>query len=543
MVVVTFNKDYLFQLLKLKVEDKRLVDQITKMGQDVEEIDQKDIKLDVSPNRPDMLDIVGFARSLKNFMHRSTKLKYVLEESAPYLEIGVGKNASRFRPFISGMVVKNLRMNEDVLKHLINFTEKFSINYGRSRKKLAIGLHNLDAIEPPLYYDAFPDQSFVPLGRNKEMKFSEIIATHDKGIAYGKTIPKNETQMYPALKDSLGIMSLIPIINSERTRVSAKTRNLLIDITGTSQYIIEKSTDLFAAMFIDMGAEVYKIRIKYPKSSELLPKMSSRFVNIPLLKLEGEIGVVIGYNNILSLANKMGYEAALIGKTVRFRVPEYRLDIINDQDIIEDVAIAYGYDYIRPVPIYAEQQGALENVSVVREKVSRIMLGLGFSEMFNSYLTNEGVNYDSMRTAREKDYIKIKNAKSQNISMLRTAVMPSLLKDLGAGLHDKMPQKIFEFDLAFNISKGKIVESHNLAGVIADPKVNFNQMKSILEEIFFDLGLDYKIEEKLHKSFIDGRCASVKINGKELGIFGELHPEVLSNFKIEEPTVAFEIIL
>ncbi len=543
MVAVTFNKEYFAQLLRFKLDDKKLADQIAKMGLDVEEISSKEIKLDVSPNRPDMLDIVGFIRSLKNFMHKSSKLKYEIKDAPVYLEIEVGKNASNFRPFISGMVVKNLKMSDETLKHLINFTEKFSINYGRNRRKLAIGLHNLDTIVPPVRYDAFPDESFLPLNRNKEMKFSEIIATHEKGLAYGKTIPKKEAQLYPALKDNMGVLSLIPIINSERTKVSSSTRNLLVDITGTSQYIIEKSTDLFAAMFIDMGADVYKIKVKYSKSNVVLPKMTSKFINIPLMRLEGQIGVIIGYNNVLSLASKMGYEAALIGKSVRFRVPEYRLDIINDQDIIEDIAIAYGYDYIRPVPIYSEQRGELDATSLLRDKVSRIMLGLGFSEMFNSYLTNEAINFDNMRISREKEYVRIKNAKSQQISMMRTSIIPSLLKDLGSSLHDKMPQKLFEFDLAFKISREDLVESNNLSGVIADPKVNFNQMKAIVEEILYDLELNYTIEEKLQKSFIEGRCASVNIDGKEIGVFGELHPEVLSNFGIEEPAVAFEIIL
>ncbi|MDE1850178.1 MAG: phenylalanine--tRNA ligase subunit beta [Candidatus Micrarchaeota archaeon] len=541
MVNVTFNKNYLFKLLGFRLDDKKLAMHIEKMGFEVEASTKEEVGIALPANRPDVVDIVGFARALKNFMHKSKKLKYLIKGNDPALEIEVGGGIEGIRPFIAGMVVKGMKFDEQSLKHLLAFTEKFASNYGRNRRRLAIGLHNLDQISGMLTYDAVKDEEFLALNVSRKMKFSEILKKNEKGIAYAGTI--GDSKLYPVLKDASGAISLVPILNSERTKVTASTKNLLIEITGTSRYIVEKSADLFAAMFIDLGAEVQKIKVSYKGSSAILPKMSSASIEIPLIKIEGQIGVIIGFNNVISLANKMGYEAALVGRNIRFRVPEYRLDILNEQDIIEDVAIAYGYDYIQPVPIYSEQMGEIEDATKRSRELSEVMVGLGFSEMLNSYLTNERQNFDSMRLKdHDSKYVRVKDAKMQKLTMLRTSLLPSLLGNIGMSVHEKMPQRIFELDLAFGISD-RVEERQMLACVVTDPKSNFNQIKAVVQAVLQSMRIEWQVKENLHRSFIEGRCASVILKGKTIGVFGELHPEVLGNFGIEEPTIAFEISL
>ncbi|MDE1804253.1 MAG: phenylalanine--tRNA ligase subunit beta [Candidatus Micrarchaeota archaeon] len=541
MVNATFNKAYLNRLLGFKIEEKKLFDQIAKMGPDVESVSEEEITIDLPANRIDLIDIVGFARAIRHFMHKSKKFRYEIKEAAPALEITVGAGVKEVRPFISGMVVRNMKFDEQSLRHLLNFTEKFASNYGRNRKKLAIGLHNLDAMGTKLDYDAVKNERFTALNLNKNLLLSEVLKEHEKGIAYAGTI--GSSGMYPVLKDEKGIISFIPIINSERTRVTTSTKDLFIEITGTERFSVEKSMDLFAAIFMDMGGDVQKVKVSYGKSSVVLPKMSSEAIEIPLLGVESQIGVVIGFNNVISLANKMGYEAGLLGKKILFNVPVYRVDVINDQDVIEDVAIAYGYDYIQPVQIPSSQMGELEQATVVNKRITEMMVGMGFSEAMNSYLTNDSANFEKMRRERaEKEAVRIKNAKTQQISMMRTWLLPSLLKNLGMSQHESMPQRLFELDMSFRINN-KVEERYSLCAVITDPKANFNQIKAVVEGVLDNLGISYKFKELPHRSFIDGRNASIVVDGATVGAFGELHPEVLSNFGIEEPTVAFEILL
>ncbi len=551
MPVVTFSKKYLSRLLSVKMTEKELIGHIGRFGCNVERSEGDEISIEVSPNRPDLFGAVGFARSLKNFIHRSKKLGYGLEDKEPIFTVGVGSEAGAIRPYIACLVALNLKLNEDALTDIINFTEKLCETYGRARKKIAIGIHDLDRIEPPLHYNAYLDEKYTPLGEKAERYFSDVVESTEKGKRYGYTIGSQaEGKLrYPALKDSRGAISLIPILNSERTRVTTKTSDVFVDITGMHEASINKISDLLAAMFMDMGAQIKRVEIAYPGKNLLTPSLEARQIRIPLGLAESEIGVEIGPSNMISLANKMGYEAALLGNGIRFSVPEYRLDVINEQDIVEDIAIAYGYDYIQPVPILSRMQGGLDPSETLLDSLSEAMVGMGFSEVMNSYLTNEESNFTEMSIADAKaylaasgaDYIRLKNAKAQTLTMMRTWALPSLLRNIALSRHEGMPQKLFELDFAFTLEKGIPREDRHLACVHADSGSNFNDMKAVVGAIAYFLGLAFGTAPKDHPSFIKGRCAKITLGKKEIGIFGELHPQVLNNLGIEEPASAMEI--
>ncbi|MDE1851139.1 MAG: phenylalanine--tRNA ligase subunit beta [Candidatus Micrarchaeota archaeon] len=543
MPTATFNRGYFDRLMGFKLTDKKLEEQCGKMGMSVESLSAKEITVEASPNRPDLLDCVGFARALKNYMHRSKRLSYQLKDAKPYLEIEVEKEVKRVRPFISAFVALDVKLDDESLANLINFSEKFCEGYGRKRRKIAMGMHDLDRVKGKVRYNAYPDEALAPLNEKRERRFSEILLNHSKGREYGYTI-RNGEDGYPALKDDEGVLSLIPIINSERTRVTTSTRNLLIDITGTSQYLVNKCADMFAATFMDIGADVRPVMLKQMGKRYTQPEMKERYIEMQLSKAEQEIGVRIGFSNVISLANKVGYEAALVGKSIRFKVPAYRLDVIDEQDIVEDLAIAYGYDYIPAIALGATQQGELNAATELCEMLSELMLGLGFDEMVNSYLTNDDTNFARMRLEKDANYcVRLKNPRSESVTIMRTWLLPGLLKNLGLSQHDSMPHNVFENDLAFTVKAESVFERLHLAAVSSHSKANFNDAKATVQAISDSMGLEIKISKHEHRSFIDGRCAKITIAGKDVGFFGELHPEVLYNFGIEEPAIAFEMEL
>ena len=549
MPVITFNKKYLFSLLPKGTTEEKLNGQTYKMGFEPEQTGEKEVSLEITPNRPDLYSAVGFARAFKNFNHKNKKLKYELGNEEPELEISVGREAANVRPFIASIAVHGIHLDEEILADLINFSEKFSETYGRYRKKIAIGMHDLDLIHGQLHYNAYEDERYMPLNYRGEKLFSEVLKETEKGQKYGSII--STSGRYPALKDSEGAISLIPILNSERTKVTTKTRNMLVDITGIYREPVEKTADLIASIFMDLGAIIKPVRINYPGNERITPSLEKRYISMALTLAESEIGVPIGSSNIISLANKAGYEAALVGDKVRFRIPEYRLDIINEQDIVEDIAIAYGYDYINPTPILASQTGALLPEEEYFDMISGALTGMGFTEEVNTYLSNESSNFTAMRiketqgfSPKEKmEYVKLKNSKAASLTMMRTWLLPSLLRNLGSSLHDSMPQKLFELDMAFAMLKEKPLEEYHLAAVDAGPRSNLNGIKAVISEISYLFGINLDVGESDHGSFIKGRSAVLLHEGTIAGIFGELHPEVLQSFGIEEPTSAFEINL
>jgi phenylalanyl-tRNA synthetase beta chain len=545
MPVMKINKSYLGSLLKLKISDEQLRDQILKLGLEIESMTKNEIDIELHLSRPDLLDPVGIARALRYFMHKSDKFHYKLGSGKPEMTINVSSSVKGVRPFIAGMVVKGIRFDDISLQQLMAFTDKFCDTFGRERKKIAVGIHDYDSIEKTdLSYTLSKDDSFVALNSKERESFSSILKTNKKGIDYGESIAYGGSG-YPVLKDSKGILALIPIINSERTKVTKSTKNLFVDVTGNSEYAIGKSIDMLAAMFMDMGATVCPVITAYGSSKKTYPMMDSDYISIALEDIWKSLGVKFDYRAAISLANKMGYEAASVGKKIRFSTPEYRIDIINEQDIIEDMAIAYGYDYIQPIGLPSYNAGSLESTTLMNRNLESMMTGMGFTQVMNSYLTNLSVNYEKMEVEKNKDEaVTITNSVNSSVSMLRTWLLPSLMGNLSRSQHEKMPHRLFELDMAFSVNASKKVsEEYRIAAVVSDPKANLNDIKAVLEELMYLNRIKYTVSKCSHGSFIEGRCGEIKVDGKSVGFFGEIHPKILNNFSIDEPVSAFEINL
>jgi phenylalanyl-tRNA synthetase beta chain len=527
------------------IDKDRLPKLVESLGMEVESLDDNEAVIDVTPNRPDLLDMTGFARAMSLFSGKSVpKENFYSIKNQPVMEVEVGKAVKRVRPFIAAFAVKGMDLSGDRLKYLINFSEKFCDTYGRKRKKIAMGLHNLDVIKGPLKYDAARDKSFVPLGSDKRMSFAEIMEGNEKGVEYGGILGANNPKgLYPYLSDSSNVLSMPPIINSELTRVKGSTRNLLIDITGPSMNAVMGAAALFACSFIDSGAEVYPCSILYGNKKVVTPELSYKEFRIKKLSVERTIGAVIEDGKMMGLLNRMGYPTAKYGNFVLVFAPPYRLDVLNEQDVIEDAAIAYGYGNIAPLPVVGFSVGVAEDYREFFNRMSRLMIGLGFTEAMNVYLTSERLNFDNLARSREPDsFVGITYSKTEAATMLRTSILPQLLQNLGQSVHERMPQRLFELGSTFNVEKGKVKEIQSLCIVSEHSKANFSEIRSVIEVMAKHLGLKkYSVKDHDDPAFIKGRCASIEIGGRTLGYFGEIAPQVLENFKLEEPVVAAEI--
>lgn len=538
MAVVTFELKDLKRLGLQKEELERVVD---RLGMSLESLDEKAAYIDITPNRPDMLDIIGFARAARFLLGKSVpKEKFYSTAGEPVLDVTV-TGAAKVQPFIAVAVVKGADLSGNNLKNLVNFSEKFCDTYGRKRKKMSMGIYNYDTIKGPLVYDASRDGAFVPLGSSKKATFKEILETHPKGIEHSDILAKSRT--YPYLRDSKEILALIPIVNSEGTKITQETKNILIDITASTRHAAESVLDLFTCSFIDAGAKAYPCRIAYRNATIQTPQLEYKTMRIRKSRAENTLGFWLQDNKVVNLVNKLGHVAAKYGNYTLVYVPPYRIDVMNQQDVIEDIAIAYGYDNIAPMPIMGSAIGTPDKCNEYINRVSRLMVGLGFSEAMNPYLTNEGLNFGKLgHETEERETIQVAYAKTESITMLRTTVLPSLLENLSNSVHERMPQRIFEIDKVFHLHKGKPAEQTNIAVVSEHSKADYSEAKSVALKIMQSAAIsDFRLEEHKDPAFIEGRAAGIMVNGQRIGHFGEISPKVLRNFRLEEPVAAIEI--
>ncbi|MCL4381778.1 phenylalanine--tRNA ligase subunit beta [Candidatus Marsarchaeota archaeon] len=511
---------------------------IPEIGMEVESISENEIRIDITPNRPDMLDFFGLVRAIKLKAVKEFPKKYSIKN--PQLkEIYI--DAKR-RPYISALVVKNIDLSGNKLKYLINFTEKLGITYGRKRQKLAIGIHDFDEISGNLKYKDSQEGVIVPLIEFKAKTFKEILESHPNSKKFPEVVKAKKITF---LSDAEKVIALIPIINSNKTKVTEDTKNLFVDITGTEKSVVNSIANLLACSFADQNCELFPCLLHYAKKEEISPSLNYKKIKIKGKNTRKSIGFEINDREIIASLNTMGYIAVVEGKGIAVSVPPYRTDVLNEQDVIEDVAIGYGYANINPKPIFSASNrvGAEDTVTKVVDNLSINMVGFGFSEAINNYLTNKQANFDNLLLTRPTDanVVSIAYSKTETLSMLRTSILPSLLQNLSASAHEPMPQRLFEVGGIFGVNENKAFEDLTLGFVSEHSKANFIEIKGYVERILQLLGYEYIFKESKNPSFIEGRYAEIIVDGEKIGEFGELHPQVLLNFKLEEPVAAAEL--
>jgi phenylalanyl-tRNA synthetase beta chain len=537
MATITFKIDDLVSASGVKEIDK-IVD---RLGMGVEEMKDGSITIDVTPNRPDLLYMQGMARAIANFAGKKEPVDNFYKVAGnPVIEIEVGQGLGQTMPYIGGVVAKGLNLKGSNLVYLINFLEKLDDTYGRRRKKISTGINDMSKIKGNLKYYGASEGKFRPLGHDKEMTFGKILELHKKGVQYGSVL--EGAKKYPILADSDKIIALIPIINTEASKITESTTDAFIDVTGTSQQAVDQMLKVIACALIDAGVDVYPVTVTKGKKSWTTPTLEYKEVTVKLGKIDRTIGNELTESDLVALTNRMGYTSSKYGDGILVEVPPYRIDFFNEQDIVEDIAIAYGYENIQPMPVIGTFLGVTEDIMDLSDRVSMLMVGMGFTESYNNYLTNEKNCFERMgREFDKKEIVSITYSKTETFTILRDSVLPSLMENIGHSVHEKMPQRLFEVGRTFRIKNGKIVESIKLAFVIEHSKANFSEAKACADNVFRHLGVKPKIEIGKSSSYIEGRCAVAKIGENLIATFGEIHPSVLEAFKLEEPVAAFEI--
>jgi len=478
--------------------------------------------------------VEGLARAMRSFLGIEKGMKKY-DVAPPSISLEIDDSVNEVRPFVSAAVVRDVRMSEDFIVSMMELQEKLHFSIGKDRKKMAIGLHNFDAVTPPFTYRAVkPDEiSFVPLGETVEMNLDEILQKHDKGIKYAHLVEKFDK--YPVIIDSnKHVLSFPPIINGELTAVDLFTENLFVDVTGTDANAVDSALNIIATAIAERGGNLEMVKV-IGNEVRNTPDLSPSHVKVDLDYASKILGFDIKKHATDAL-EKMGLDARVKGKVIEVDIPAWRVDILHPIDIVEDMAIGYGYDKISPELPKSMTFGE----SLSSNKIHETMIGLGFNEVLTISLSSEEEQFEKMNL-KPREVVSIENPISSKHSCIRVSLLPSLMEILSKNRHNELPQMIYEVGEIVEIIDGVPLNKTMVSGVKIDAKTGFTECKSIVEALLRNMGIKADIEEKKSGAFIDGRCASLLKDEKPIGYFGEVHPSVISNFELEYPAIAFEI--
>ncbi|MDH5447680.1 MAG: phenylalanine--tRNA ligase subunit beta [Candidatus Bathyarchaeota archaeon] len=547
MPVTTLDRERFSKFVERKLTSAEMTKWLPWLGLDIEEVGEDHVKVEFNPNRIDFCSYAGVARAFKGLRSWKTGLpKYNVKDGRTVLNIN--EAVSEVRPFMLAAIVRDIKLDEEDVVDLMEMQEDLHWGIGRDRKKASIGVHNLDLVEPPFTFTAVKPNSvkFVPLDKTEEMTLKEILEKHEKGMAYKHLV--DWAPKYPLLidKDSK-VLSMPPIINGELTRINEETENLFLDVTGTDYAAVEKSLNVLSTALADMGGTIERVKVKYSDHTVFSPDLSPKKMKLQTAYANELLGFRLFDSKIVECLEKCRLGAKKVGKGfVEVAIPAYRIDILHEVDLVEEVAIGYGYYKLKPTFPSSVTIGKQHLANKTANMARQIVIGLGFTEVMNFTLTNENLHYKKMRRKAEKP-VKLANPVSSEYTIMRQDLLPSLMKNLADNKHESFPQRLFEISDVVRLNNKLETQCErrlHIAAVSSHATANFTKIKSAVEALMANMGLKrWKINATEHSSFIDGRAATIGVKNKQIGIVGEVHPEVLNNFELENPTAAFEINL
>src|SRR3989344_3693920 len=294
------------------------IEKIPMLGVSLEFINNEEIVIETFINRPDYLSEQGFTRALSSFLGIKTGLKKYEAKKSDYLVV-VDPSVNGIRPITLCAVVKNLKLDDEKIKEKIKF---------------------------PVHYKALHPQQiiFQPLEINQKLNANEILEKHPTGRKYSHLL--HQYSQYPVFIDSNNnIMSLIPIINSHLTgRVTTSTKEVFIECSGYDINTVNTLLNIITTSLADMNGEVYLVNIQYGAKKIITPDFKPKEFKINLGYVNKMLGLNLKETDLKKLLERMGF--SYLNKKVL--VPCYRTDILHQIDLVEDIAIAYGYENFTP---------------------------------------------------------------------------------------------------------------------------------------------------------------------------------------------------
>ena len=522
------------------------------------------IKIELNDtNRPDLWSTGGIARCLREY------------EGAPHSDyssflstkdnlkdfggrvIDVAPELKDIRPYLVAFVISGKPIDEPMLKDIIQTQEKLCWNFGRKRKTISMGVYRQSQIKWPVHQTAAdPDKtSFVPLQGSEKQTLREIVQTHPKGKDYGWIL--KDFKKYPLLVDDNNeVLSMAPIINSAHLgAVEVGDSDLLVELTGDDMESLMLSANIVACDFFDAGYKILPVKIHHAYDTGfgtdvVTPYYFQPTTDARLSAICKKLGADLTEVQVTDALKRMGNDVSVKkdGNETIFTVKPapYRNDFLHEVDVIEDVMIGMDLDFFAPAAPNDFTVGRLLPITVYSRKVKEIMAGMGYQEMIFNYLGSKKTYIDNMGISGE-NVIEIANPMSENYQFIRPSIIASLFEAEAQSGNAVYPHKIFEvgkiayIDPTEKQTGTRTIQS--LGFLTSANNANFNDAASEVSTLLYYLDHKYEVRETDDPRFIPGRQAGIIVNGKQVGIFGEVHPQVLENWQVGVPCVAGEMDL
>lgn len=575
MPTIDVRRDLLFKAIGKEYSDEEFEELCFDFGLELDEVitegdSGKDevviYKIEIPANRYDLLCLEGISRGIQIFMGKIKAPRYkTIYPDGGLQRLKMSKNTALVRPHCVAALLRNITFTKASYDSFIDLQDKLHHNLCRRRSLVAIGTHDFDTIQGPFLYDALPPQDikFKPLNQNKEFTAVELMELY-KGESHLKQYLSiiRDKPVYPVIFDANGVvLSMPPIINGEHSKITMKTRNVFIESTATDLHKAKIVLDTLVTMFSVYCDEPFvteAVEVEQPDGSVVVyPELKYRHEVVCVEQINKNIGIKESPERLADLLTRMCLlsEVTDDGKSVRVEIPPTRADIIHECDIIEDVAISYGFNNvvktIPPTNTIANQFKLNTLCDLLRQEIAQA----GFTEVLTFALcSRDDVSEKLKKSLSLSKAVHIANPKTLEFQVARTTLIPGILKTVSCNKKMPLPMKLFEISDVVHSDERKDVGARNhrrFCAINYNKTPGFEVIHGLLDRTMQLLEVSYTDDKtsttgyylKAHEdgTFFPGRCALVIANGRQIGIMGVLHPDVVHNFELNLPCAILEL--
>ncbi len=545
MPTIEIDRRTLTRIVGREIGDAEFEELLFNFKGEVQSRGTSTVAVELNADRVDLMCSAGLGRAFKGFLGLELGFpRYPFAETDFTLDVDTSSLREK-RPFMVAYLVKGVRLDEISVRELIDFQERMHQILSGNRLRFAIGVHDVSRLASHrLTYRAVGSSniSFIPLGAEREMNADQILAEHPKGQEFSHLVAGWNS--YPLLATDAGeVLSMPPIINGSLTQLTAHSSSLMVDVTGTDLTLVRSAAQLMAFTIAEFGGTIAKILPSGAADVEAakpanLPEM--REMELDCDYLRGILGLPLKKSSIKSLLGRARFDSvSQRGNRIMAKVPLYRLDIMHQVDLIEDVAMMYGYQNIRPEKPYHATDGSLHTITLVTEGARRSLSSLGFIEVNNMLLCASSASFWS----QPLDMIRLSNPMSHDMDSLRSSLLPGLLSFLTKNQNRPKPIHIFEVGPVVGIRDGSYVQSYNACALVCDNVATCDIIEDFFAQFCLDIGLTPSFGDRAGDPFLAGRGSIILLPDQRQGRIGEVSPEILRRIGLDYPVACFELEL
>ena len=528
--------------------------------------------VEITPNRPDLLGIIGVARDMAAVMSlplNLPKIEIISQkekiETQLFLQNDVASLCTRY----TARLIKNIKIGESPkwlkerllsvglrpINNVVDITNFVMMEFG----------HPLHAFD----FSKIKEQKIIIRNANEGEKFDAldektydlknadiVIADTEKVIALAGVIGGANSHITAATADIV-----LEVANFNYSNIRNTRKRLAISTDSSYRFernIADETVEIVSNRATQLileiaGGQLFDgILDSYPN-----PQKSTK-IELRKSRVEKLLAIEIPKEKIAEYLEKLGLKLlAENGDVQTYEIPPYRKDLTREIDLIEEIIRLYGYN---------KRKSNLQLPKIMNKKefynrrlVKNGLVENGFSEVKN-WNFDDPANLDKLKIVENderRNFVMLKNPLGSSFSIMRSTLIPSLLKNALFNVnHGQKDLKIFEFSKVFTRKEQKLAnEEWTISGLMTgklnptfwkekEQKLDFFDLKGVVAEIFERLkisGLQY--HESIEKFYQPNFALDIKFAGKKIGNFGKLDEKITADFGIEQEIFVFELKL